>query len=315
MDAWLNAKSLYLSSGILLGSATVFGPFLVNFLQAVATAKGWRANESELAKGRGSLVRSFHLAAILSSAIFAVRWITQGFIGTSGVPSMVEYMASDIALSIIELWITFAAYHSLKSAYLISRSDFPDKCLWSLVQFQILQLMVCDSICYLGGSQSNKAMYYIFKDGAHVVNFAGNLIVIVGASCHLRRKLEAEPMLMVMVEERKTVSNLHRKLRKHFRMIWIITAGTIVGIGFYIFFLVFRDYQGPFINAEDLDDRTIYVTIAINAAEFICLTLASIEYWIPIKPFLEQSFFMSDSLIRTEDASINNSPYVAVTPD
>jgi len=50
---------------------------------------------------------------------------------------MFEYLASDVALSIVELWVTYAAYFSLKSAFVVSRMQFPQKCLLTLVQLQV----------------------------------------------------------------------------------------------------------------------------------------------------------------------------------
>jgi len=84
MDNLLSPANLYLYSGLLLGIITVFVPFLANLLQVVATWNNWRVTEEDKLRAEGGLVFSFHIAATVCSAIFAFRWLTQGFLGLSG---------------------------------------------------------------------------------------------------------------------------------------------------------------------------------------------------------------------------------------
>jgi len=75
-----------------------------------------------------------------------------------------------------------------------------------------------------------------------------------------------------------------------------------VGIGFYIFFLVNRNYDGPFVD-ERVPDDTVYVTIAINVAEFFCLIFATTTYWIPLNPFQEEMRFLLSTTSNREASS------------
>jgi len=89
-----------------------------------------------------------------------------------------------------------------------------------------MQLIVCDSTCYILGTISNRAIFYIFKDAAHIVNFAGNLVVIVATTCHLTRQLRKKEPLLISENAIGQIVHLHEKLSTHLQMIWIITVGT-----------------------------------------------------------------------------------------
>lgn len=251
----------------------------LNVIQLIAYRKHW-----QFKKEPGAIIRAFHRHAAVSCIAFSLQWGTQGFV-PPGVLVEVGYLLNNFGIYAMSTWVLYAAYHNLKSAFIVANYRFPDFAMKAIFILLAGQWWITTSIQYTWGFVANDRMADIVSHLGHITNFFMLLVLNLVTTWWLLKGIKQRDLAM---KDYRSVEQptLRSQVSRHLRVVLVICVGSILSIAGFSVYLSERLAHGRglcFVCPDPMSRREMILELLTDSVT--CLVLAA-GTWITWTPFI-----------------------------
>lgn len=277
------SANLYLTSGFVLGSLLII-PCCLNTLQVIASIKAWRRTKPDLDRGRGAITIVAHRVLAAVMCILVVHWFSQGFF-LRGVWNVVGLLLNDVATFIMFCFVLYAAYQTLRSAYLVSDISFPTRPVGAVFILLGVQLWVLSGFEYTHKLVTGKQGIADFRHICEFILFVLLFFLLVISTLCLLYQLRKRQQMMerLLVGQGRLTSQISR----HLSLVAVLIAGCVFGIIVVPYQAIQGGFptppSGPGIRDTDMTESDMMNSLYVQIGQFFFLIAVTYVVWIPMQ--------------------------------